>query len=136
MRHRRIAIPLTQYLTTGTYDASTSSAMESMCQLRITPRYPNFNFFLADVHNGCTTPRPQSRVGIHVSLRRRNLRFRVSHLGLHPHAARGRERYTQEIGGAEAGGRCLCTAYVISRSPPAAGARGSVKAFRPCARGC
>ena len=48
----RIAIPLTQYLKTGTYDGFdiVRHGVE-WCQQKVTPHYPNFNFFVADVYN-------------------------------------------------------------------------------------
>ena len=61
----RIAIPLTQYVTSGTYvgfDIVRHGI--AWCQRKVTPRYPHFTFFLADVHNKVYHPRgrhPASR---------------------------------------------------------------------------
>lgn len=48
----RMALPLTKYLTTGTYEGfDIVPAGIHWCQKRFTPRYPNFRFRLADVRN-------------------------------------------------------------------------------------
>ncbi len=56
----RIAIPLTQYLTSGSYEGFdiVPHGIE-WCQTKISPRYPNFHFFLADVHNKAYYPQGQ-----------------------------------------------------------------------------
>jgi len=48
----RMARPLTTYLTTGTYEGFdiVPSGIQ-WCQKSITPRYPNFRFTRADIHN-------------------------------------------------------------------------------------
>ena len=48
----RIAIPLTSYITTGSYEGfDVSRPMLEWCQQNITPRFPNFRFQHADVFN-------------------------------------------------------------------------------------
>ncbi len=54
----RMALPLTRYLTTGSYEGFDISrdAIE-WCQKNITARFPNFKFQLADVYNSEYNPR-------------------------------------------------------------------------------
>jgi SAM-dependent methyltransferase len=49
----RMALPLTKYLTTGTYEGfDILPSGIQWCKKSITPRYPNFRFTLADIRNG------------------------------------------------------------------------------------
>ncbi len=53
----RIAIPLTGYITTGSYEGfDVSRPMLEWCQQNITPRFPNFRFEHADIYNGQYNP--------------------------------------------------------------------------------
>ncbi|MGO9605605.1 MAG: class I SAM-dependent methyltransferase [Candidatus Binataceae bacterium] len=54
----RMALPLTGYLTTGSYEGFDilGDAIE-WCQKNITTRFPNFKFQLADVYNSVYNPR-------------------------------------------------------------------------------
>ena len=48
----RMAVPLTGYLTTGTYEGFDIVPMGiEWCQQNISPKFPNFHFQLADVYN-------------------------------------------------------------------------------------
>lgn len=48
----RMAIPLTQFLTTGSYEGfDILPELIEWCQQNITPRYPTFHFQLAEVHH-------------------------------------------------------------------------------------
>ena len=48
----RLAIPLTEYLTSGTYEGfDVHRARVEWCQREITSRYPNFRFQIVDVFN-------------------------------------------------------------------------------------
>ena len=136
----RIAIPLTQYLTTGTYDGFdiVRHGIE-WCQLRITPLYPNFKFFVADVYNAMYYPQGRNPASTYTFPFADETFDFVFLTSVFTHMLpRDVERYTQEIGRVlKPGGRCLCTAYVISAEARLQLERGgSVKAFRPCAAGC
>jgi SAM-dependent methyltransferase len=58
----RIAAPLTQYLTSGHYEGFdiVPHGIE-WCQQKITPKYPNFNFQLADLYNKFYNPTGSQR---------------------------------------------------------------------------
>lgn len=113
----RIAIPLTQYLKTGTYDGFdiVRHGIE-WCQRQITPRYPNFNFFVADVHNQFYHPEgkhPASKYTFPFEDGSFDFVFLTS-VFTHMLPA-DVERYTAEIGRVlKRSGRCFCTAYIIS----------------------
>lgn len=54
----RMAVPLTGYLTTGSYEGlDIVPSGIRWCQNHITPRYPRFKFQLADIHNQQYNPR-------------------------------------------------------------------------------
>ena len=54
----RMALPLTRYLTTGSYEGfDISGDAIEWCQKNITARFPKFNFQLADVYNSEYNPR-------------------------------------------------------------------------------
>ena len=60
----RIAIPFTDYLTTGTYDGfDIEKPAVEFCQRVITPRHPNFRFVHADLYNAHYTPDSQVQPG-------------------------------------------------------------------------
>lgn len=57
----RIAIPLTDYLTTGSYDGfDIERPAVEFCQRVITPRHPTFRFVHADLHNAHYTPQSET----------------------------------------------------------------------------
>jgi SAM-dependent methyltransferase len=113
----RIAVPLTQYLETGSYDGFdiVPSGIE-WCQRKITPRYPNFRFYVADVHNQLYHPAgrsPASEYTFPFEDARFDFVFLTS-VFTHMLPA-DLERYTAEIGRVlKPGGRCFCTAYLVS----------------------
>lgn len=82
----RMALPLTGYLTTGSYEGFDISveAIE-WCQENISPQFPNFKFQFADVANSKYNPQGRYRA--------RNykfpLRLCLSNLSLHAHVATG-----------------------------------------------
>lgn len=54
----RMAVPLTRYLTTGSYQGfDISGDVIEWCQKNITPQFPNFKFQLADISNSLYNPR-------------------------------------------------------------------------------
>lgn len=58
----RMAIPLAEYLTTGTYDGfDIEKPAVEFCQRVITPRHPNFRFVHADLYNAHYTPDSDSK---------------------------------------------------------------------------
>ena len=53
----RMAIPLTEYLQTGSYRGFDIIPFGiKWCRSRISPRFPNFEFTLADIHNSAYNP--------------------------------------------------------------------------------
>jgi SAM-dependent methyltransferase len=53
----RMAVPLTEYLTTGSYEGFDITAdTVKWCQKKITPAFPNFRFRLVDVYNKTFNP--------------------------------------------------------------------------------
>jgi SAM-dependent methyltransferase len=60
----RIAIPFTEYLSTGTYDGfDIERPAVEFCQRVITPRHPNFRFVHADLYNAHYTPDSETQAG-------------------------------------------------------------------------
>lgn len=54
----RMAVPLTTYLTSGSYEGFDIVPLGiKWCQKKITPRFPNFRFQLADVYNQLYHPK-------------------------------------------------------------------------------
>ncbi len=54
----RMAVPLTKYLKDGEYEGfDVVPKSVEWCKENITPRYPNFRFSLADIHNELYNPR-------------------------------------------------------------------------------
>lgn len=113
----RIAIALTQHLDGGSYvgfDIVPHGIQ--WCQEKITPRYPNFTFFVADIHNGLYHPQGKFAAS--------EYRFPfddgsfdfVCLTSVFTHLMPDdMEHYVQEIARVlKRGGRCYCTAYVIS----------------------
>ena len=135
----RIAIPLTQYLRGGSYDGFdiVSHGIE-WCRQRVTPRYPNFRFFHSDIYNQCYNP--QGKLAGHeytFPFEDRSFDF-VFLTSVFTHMLpEDVERYTAEIGRVlRPGGRCFCTAYLISPKAQGLLDRGeSLKKFVPCEAG-
>jgi SAM-dependent methyltransferase len=113
----RIAIPLTQHLTSGTYEGFDIVPLGiEWCQKRVAPRYPNFHFFVADVYNKYYHPKgryPASEYTFPFDGASFDFVFLTS---VFTHMLpKDLERYTSEIGRVlKPGGRCFCTAYIIS----------------------
>ncbi|MGZ5032532.1 MAG: class I SAM-dependent methyltransferase [Usitatibacter sp.] len=135
----RIAVPLTQYLKEGTYDGFdiVPHGIE-WCQQKVTPRYPNFRFFVADVHNKYYHPEGRHAAAEYT------FPFADGHFdfvyltSVFTHMKpKDLERYAVEIGRVlKPGGRCFCTAYVITQEARVhLASRASVKAFAPCPDG-
>src|SRR5262249_30015984 len=114
----RIAIPLTQYLTTGSYVGFdiVPHGLE-WCQAKVTPLYPNFKFFLADVRNDFYHPEGRRRASeyrfplVEGSFDFAFLTSVFTHM-----FPKDIEHYVSEIARALAPGkgRVFCTAYIIS----------------------
>ncbi|HUP31374.1 MAG TPA: class I SAM-dependent methyltransferase [Usitatibacter sp.] len=114
----RVAIAMTQYLDSrGTYVGfDIVKRGIDWCQERITPRYPNFTFFLADIHNDLYHPEGRQAAG--------EYRFPfddgsfdfVFLTSVFTHMPRREvEHYIDEISRVLVnGGRCFCTAFVIT----------------------
>ncbi len=113
----RIAVPLTQYLTTGTYDGFDIVPHGiAWCQSRITHRYPNFRFFHSDIHNQHYNPGGRL-VASEYRFPFEDGTFDFVFLtSVFTHMLPPDMRhYVAEIGRVlKPGGRCFCTAFVIS----------------------
>ncbi len=113
----RIAIPLTQYLTTGRYEGFdiVRHGIE-WCQQKVTPRYPNFNFFLADVYNKHYQPDGKQAAADYTFPFEDGTFDFVFLTSVFTHMMpKDVEHYTAEIGRVlKPGGRCFCTIYSIS----------------------
>jgi ubiquinone/menaquinone biosynthesis C-methylase UbiE len=112
----RIAIPLTQYLDKGSYvgfDIVTEGI--EWCQRKVTPRYPNFEFFVADVHNQYYHPEGTQAAAEYVFPFEDGSFDFVFLTSVFTHMLPvDLEHYTAEISRVlRPGGRCFCTAYVI-----------------------
>ena len=131
----RIAIPLTQYLTSGSYIGFdiVPHGIE-WCQQKVTPRYPNFTFFIADVHNKYYRPESRQAASEYVfpfpdaSFDFVFLTSVFTHM-----LPNDLEQYAMEIGRVlRPGGRCFCTAYIISADARANLDKGtSLRLFAP-----
>ena len=113
----RIAIPLTQFITTGSYVGFdiVPHGIE-WCQRKVTPKYPNFTFFLADVYNKFYHPAGRHKAADYsFPLSDESFDF-VFLTSVFTHMLPSDvERYAGEIGRVlRIGGRCFITAYVIS----------------------
>lgn len=114
----RIAIPLTQYLTEGCYVGFdiVPHGIE-WCQKRVTPLYPNFRFFLADVRNDFYHPEGRKRACdyrfpvVEGSFDFAFLTSVFTHM-----LPKDVEHYVSEIARAldPRTGRVFCTAYIVS----------------------
>jgi len=135
----RIAIPLTQYLTRGRYVGFdiVPHGIE-WCRKTVTPRYPNFTFFLADVYNRYYHPEGrQAAADYAFPFDDASFDF-VFLTSVFTHMMpRDVEHYTAEIGRVlKPGGRCFCTVYIIcdeARRELAGG--NSLRAFAPYPEG-
>lgn len=135
----RIAIPLTQYLTTGRYEGFdiVRHGIE-WCQQQITPRYPNFKFSLADVYNKHYQPEgKQAAADYFFPFEDHTFDF-VFLTSVFTHMMpKDVEHYTAEIGRVlKPGGRCFCTIYSISEEARRQLTGGSsLRAFKPFPEG-
>src|SRR5687768_6601621 len=131
----RIAAPLTQYLRQGTYRGFdiVPHGIE-WCRQRITPRYPNFEFFVADIYNKEYNPGGKQKASEY-SFPFPDASFDFVFLtSVFTHMlADDVDRYTAEIGRVlRHGGRCYCTAYLINDAARQSIDRGeSLRVFRP-----
>lgn len=135
----RIAIPLTQYLTTGRYEGFdiVRHGIE-WCQQKVTPRYPNFNFFLADVYNKHYQPEGKQAAADYIFPFEDGTFDFVFLTSVFTHMMpRDVEHYTAEIGRVlKPGGRCFCTIYSISEEARRQLTSGSSRrAFKPFPEG-
>jgi len=113
----RIAIPLTQYLKEGSYEGFdiVRHGIE-WCQQKVTPRYPNFNFFVTDVYNKYYHPEGTQAASEYVFPFGDDSFDFVFLTSVFTHMLpKDLEHYTAEIGRVlKPGGRCFCTAYIIT----------------------
>jgi SAM-dependent methyltransferase len=135
----RMAIPLTQYLDTGSYVGFDIVGRGiDWCRERVTSRYPNFTFLHADVYNKKYNRRGKNEAHRY-TFPFADCSFDVVFLtSVFTHMLpRDVERYTAEIGRVlRPGGRCYCTAYLITAEARGFLARGtSVNKFRESADG-
>lgn len=113
----RVAIPLTQYLQGGTYEGfDIIKRGIDWCQDRITPRYPNFRFKHADVFNRHYNPTGTTPASAFTFPYREGSFDFVFLTSVFTHMLpTDLEHYAAEIGRVlDKGGRCFCTAYIIS----------------------
>lgn len=112
----RIAIPLTQYLTQGRYVGFdiVPHGIE-WCAKKVTPRYPNFTFLLADVYNQYYHPEGRQPASEYTFPLDDNSIDFVYLTSVFTHMMpRDIEHYMAEIGRVlKPGGRCFFTAYII-----------------------
>jgi SAM-dependent methyltransferase len=131
----RIAAPLTQYLQGGTYRGFDIVPHGiAWCQAQITPRYPNFSFFVSDIYNKAYNPTGKHKASQY-SFPFPDASFDVVFLtSVFTHMlADDVERYTTEIGRVlRPGGRCYCTAYLMTEEARRfMDRRESFRIFRP-----
>jgi SAM-dependent methyltransferase len=131
----RIAAPLTQYLQGGTYRGFDIVPHGiDWCQAQITPRYPNFRFFVSDIYNKAYNPNGRHRASEY-SFPFENASFDVVFLtSVFTHMLTDDvEHYTAEIGRVlRPGGRCYCTAYLMTEDARRfMDERQSFRIFRP-----
>jgi SAM-dependent methyltransferase len=135
----RIAVALTQYLNAGTYvgfDIVPHGI--AWCRKKITPRYPNFTFFVADVYNGLYHPKGKFKASAYrfpfddASFSFVYLTSVFTHM-----LPADMEQYVREMARVlDAGGRCFCTAYVMSPQARSHLVDGtSLRKFRDSGRG-
>jgi SAM-dependent methyltransferase len=113
----RVAIPLTQYLTSGSYVGFdiVSHGIE-WCQQKVTPRYPKFKFFVADIYNKCYHPEGKQIAAEYVFPFEDGSFDFVFLTSVYTHMLpKDLEHYTAEISRVlRPGGRCFCTVYSLS----------------------
>lgn len=130
----RIAIPLTQYLDGGSYDGfDIVKHGIDWCRAKITPRYPAFRFFHADVHNKLYNPGGTIAAAEYVFPFPDATFDFVFLTSVFTHMMPvDLEHYLAEIGRVlKPAGRCFATAFVISPEGAAHLQRGdSVKKFQ------
>jgi SAM-dependent methyltransferase len=135
----RIAIALTQFLESGSYVGFdiVPHGIE-WCRNKITPRYPNFRFFVADIQNGLYNPKGKVAArDYRFPFDDRSFDF-VFLTSVFTHMPYDEvQHYAAEISRVlDAGGRCFCTAFVIgdeARSHLEAGT--SARVFRDSGQG-
>jgi len=113
----RVAIPLTQYVTSGSYNGFDiiKHGIE-WCQTKITASYPRFRFFHANIYNKYYNPGGNIRASEYVfPFADRSFDF-VFLTSVFTHMLpRDLEHYVAEISRVlRPGGRCLFTAFIIS----------------------
>ena len=114
----RMALPLTTYLTPPGEYLGFDITHEGItwCQQQITPRYPNFHFRFADIHNGTYNPHGRERASTYrfpVADGAMDFAFMTSvctHL-----LTDDMENYVAETARAlKSGGRCLITFFLLN----------------------
>lgn len=113
----RVAIPLTQHLKEGRYEGfDIVPAGIEWCQQKVTPRYPNFRFILADVYNKYYHPAgSKTAAEYHFPYDDGSFDF-VYLTSVFTHMLPlDMAHYIAEISRVlKPGGRCFCTAYIIN----------------------
>jgi SAM-dependent methyltransferase len=133
----RIAAPLTQYLRDGSYwgfDVVPHGI--EWCQQRIGRRYPNFNFFVADVYNRAYNLNGRQQASEYEFPFADGTFDFVFLTSVFTHMlADDVEHYAAEIGRVlRPGGRCYCTAYLVTSEARARmDAKESLRTFKPTA---
>jgi SAM-dependent methyltransferase len=113
----RMAIPLTQFLRGGRYDGiDVVPRSIEWCQRHITPRWPNFRFQLADVHNEFYNPRGRHRAAEYAFPFPDSSFDFVLLTSVFTHLLdRDTEHYVREIGRLlRPRGRVLCTWFLLN----------------------
>jgi ubiquinone/menaquinone biosynthesis C-methylase UbiE len=113
----RMAAPLTRFLTTGSYEGF-DIVPEGIkwCKTRITPKYPNFRFVLADIYNKAYHPRGKlSSLEYRFPYRNKEFDF-VCLTSVFTHMLTAdMKHYLSEISRTmKPGGRCLITYFLIN----------------------
>lgn len=135
----RIAAPLTQYLRRGTYRGFDIVPHGiDWCRAQVTPRYPNFQFLHADIHNASYNPGGWLQ-GTDYVFPFPDGAFDfvfLTSVFTHMRAAEV-EHYVEQIARVmRPGGRCYCTAFLVTAQARAQMDAGrSHRTFVPMADG-
>ena len=129
----RIAMALTSYITTGSYEGfDVSAPMLRWCEENITPAHPNFHFQVADVYNRRYNPRGSSKAADYIfpyadsSFDFAFLTSVFTHM-FPPDV----DHYLGELARVlRPGGRCVATYYLLNDQTEAAIAKGTWPKFR------